>query len=61
MLKRDIWNELEKWKEKNHPLILQGLRQVGKTYIVKEFGKAYYKNVVYLDLKAGKKYHSAFE
>ncbi len=62
MLKRDIWNELVKWKErKHHPLILQGLRQVGKTYIVKEFGKAYYKNVVYLDLRAGKKYHSAFE
>lgn len=61
MLKRDIWEELIKWKErKHHPLIIKGLRQVGKTYIVKEFGKAFYKHIVYIDLRANKTIHKAF-
>ncbi len=62
MLKRDIWNELIAWKERSHhPLVLRGLRQIGKTFIVKEFGKAFYDNVVYLDLRANKTIHKAFE
>ena len=37
LLKRKIWNELESWKNReHHPLIVKGLRQVGKTFIVKE-------------------------
>lgn len=41
MLKRKILNSLELWKnkEKHKSLILSGARQVGKTYIVREFGK----------------------
>ena len=61
MLKRDIWEKLIQWKERDHhPLIIKGLRQVGKTYIVKEFGKEFYKHIVYIDLRANKTIHNAF-
>ncbi len=48
---RNVINELIKWKESpdRKPLILLGARQVGKTYILKHFGKAYYKNVAYIN------------
>lgn len=62
MLKRSILNELVMWKNrKHHPLIIKGLRQVGKTYIVKEFGKEYYEHVVYIDLRSNTVIHSAFD
>lgn len=40
-MERSIYNKLVEWKNKrNHkPLILNGARQVGKTYILQEFGK----------------------
>ena len=61
MLKRDIWDRLIAWKEKeHHPLIIKGLRQTGKTYIVKKFGEANYQSTVYLDLRANIQVHSAF-
>ena len=61
MLKRDIWNDLIAWKErKHHPLVLSGLRQIGKTFIVKLFGKEYYESVVYIDLRSEKSIHSVF-
>ena len=48
---RNIINELVRWKESSDrkPLILLGARQVGKTYILKHFGKTYYKNVAYIN------------
>lgn len=62
MLKRDIWNKLIEWKSrKHHPLVIKGLRQIGKTFIVREFGKAFYSNVVYLDLRANTTIHKAFD
>lgn len=62
MLQREIWNELIAWKgRKHHPLIIKGLRQIGKTFIVKQFGETYYENVIYLDLRANKAVHKAFE
>jgi len=62
MLKRSIMKDLENWKNRaHHPLVISGLRQIGKTFIVKEFGKRYYENVVYLDLRANKLVHKAFE
>ena len=50
-MKRNILKELIKWKESHNrkPLILNGARQVGKTYILQEFGRLYYKNVAYLN------------
>ena len=62
MLKRSIWNKLLSWKNSpHHPLILAGLRQTGKTYIVREFGKENYENVVYLDMRKEVRFHSIFE
>ena len=62
MLERTIWSDLIEWKSHNHhPLIVRGLRQVGKTFIVREFGKAFYDNVVYLDLRANRTIHKVFD
>lgn len=62
MLKRNVWNELIEWKNRpHHPLVIKGLRQIGKTYIAKEFGKRFYDNVIYLDLRANVAVHKAFE
>lgn len=62
MLKRSIWDKLVSWKIRpHHPLILSGLRQIGKTYIVREFGKDNYESVVYIDLRKEKRFHSVFE
>lgn len=48
-MERLIINELVKWKTSSDrkPLLLKGARQVGKTYVLLEFGKKYYDNVVY--------------
>ena len=49
---REITEELIKWKEKarRKPLLMLGVRQCGKTYVIKEFAKDYFKNYVYLNL-----------
>ncbi|MBP5156606.1 MAG: AAA family ATPase [Treponema sp.] len=62
MLKRDILGELAAWKNRpHHPLVLKGLRQIGKTFTAKKFGNEFYENVVYLDLRANRSVHRAFE
>ncbi|SHH93880.1 hypothetical protein SAMN02745229_01239 [Butyrivibrio fibrisolvens DSM 3071] len=62
MLKRDIWDKLIDWKNRDHhPLVIRGLRQIGKTYIVREFGKEFFESCIYIDLRANKTVHSAFE
>ena len=50
-MKRFIMNDLIKWKDSinRKPLILKGARQVGKTYILKEFGHDNYDNVAYFN------------
>ena len=52
-MKRKIYNDLLAWKESEtrKPLILQGARQVGKTYIVNMFGADNYANVVYCNFE----------
>ena len=47
---RKAIEQLLEWKNKKEhkPLILQGARQVGKTWLMKEFGKKYYKQVAYI-------------
>lgn len=53
MFKRKIYNEMLAWKNDDHKkaLIIKGLRQVGKTTIVKKFAEDNYKNVVYINFK----------
>lgn len=50
-MKRKIYKNLCDWKHKNNrkPLIILGARQVGKTWIMKEFGMNEYRNVVYVN------------
>ncbi len=53
MFKRKVYEEMLKWKNtKDHkPLIIKGLRQIGKTTIAREFGKNNYKSVILLDFR----------
>lgn len=50
---RKITGFLEEWKNSRYrkPLILQGARQVGKTYSILEFGRMYYENVAYFNFE----------
>ena len=52
-MKRKILESLVEWKtsEERKPLLLNGARQVGKTYILEEFGKAHFENVIYLNME----------
>ena len=49
-MKRDAMHNLESWMASRHrkPLILQGARQVGKTWLVQEFGRLHYSKVAYV-------------
>ncbi len=62
-MNREIINNLIKWKDlKNRkPLIIHGARQVGKTYIVKEFGKKYYENLIYVNFETNKELSSQID
>lgn len=50
-MKRIILDKLLSWKKSPYrkPLILKGVRQVGKTWILKEFGRQFYDNVAYFN------------
>lgn len=53
-MERIILRDLIKWKENTRdrqPLLLYGARQVGKTYILQEFGRDYYKNSIYINFE----------
>lgn len=53
-MKRKITQQLIEWKNSSarKPLILNGARQVGKTFILREFGRENYKNTVYVNLES---------
>lgn len=55
--------DLIKWKNSKYrkPLILKGARQVGKTYIVKEFGKENYEDVAYFNFDHDEDLYNIFE
>lgn len=52
-MERLLISELEKWKAKSDrkPLILRGARQVGKTWLLKDFGKKCFKDVCYVNFE----------
>ncbi|WP_434311448.1 ATP-binding protein [Hominifimenecus sp. rT4P-3] len=60
---RKIMCFLETWKDNEHrkPLILQGARQVGKTYSILEFGRTHYENVAYFNFETNPKLNETFE
>jgi len=63
LMERLILNDLLKWKESKYrkPLILKGVRQVGKTWVLKEFGKRYYENTAYFNFDENEEYRQFFE
>ena len=63
MMERKVTKYLLKWKNSPYrkPLILQGARQVGKTYILLEFGKKHYENVAYFNFETNPSLIRTFE
>jgi predicted AAA+ superfamily ATPase len=63
LLERLALNDLLKWKQSKHrkPLILKGVRQVGKTWILKELGKRFYDNVAYFNFDEQEELAEFFE
>ena len=62
-MQRFILQKLLKWKNSKYrkPLILKGVRQVGKTWILKEFGRKYYDNTAYFNFDENEEYKQFFE
>ena len=62
-LKRNALQQLIEWKnsEDRKPMVLKGARQVGKTWLMKEFGKNCYKNFVYFNFDEEDELKSVFK
>lgn len=62
-MERFILNDLMRWKESKYrkPLIMKGVRQVGKTWILKEFGRRYYESTAYFNFEENPEYRQFFE
>jgi predicted AAA+ superfamily ATPase len=62
-MKRTLYQNLLKWKFKEirKPLLVQGARQVGKTYLLEEFGNREYNDLAYFNFEKTKDLHSLFE
>lgn len=60
---RKILDFLKAWKDNPYrkPLVLQGARQVGKTYSILEFGRTHYENVAYFNFETNPKLNATFE
>lgn len=62
-MKRDVWDDLLAWKSrKNHkPLIVSGVRQCGKTWLLKSFGSSAYSSYAYFNFEGNPQLHAVFE
>ncbi len=62
-MQRELLKNLLQWKNKvdRKPLIIRGARQVGKTWLLKEFGKTHYINIAYVNFETARSLHSIFE
>ncbi len=63
IMQRDFIQKLIEWKDskRRKPLILTGVRQCGKTYLLKEFGSEYFDNFCYINFESAGKYSAIFE
>lgn len=63
MIKRNLMAQLAAWQHetKRKPLILRGVRQCGKTWLLQEFGKRCFGNVAYFNFERNEKLFSIFE
>src|SRR5438067_11244275 len=62
-MKRYCYTKLEQWKASpsRKPLVLMGARQVGKTYLLKEFGRNAFQSILYANFEENKDLHEFFE
>ena len=62
-MRRTAMEKLVAWKssDERKPMVLKGARQVGKTWLMKEFGKNYYKSFVYFNFDEEDELKSIFE
>ena len=62
-MERIKMEELVRWKEKpgRKPLILKGARQVGKTWLMKEFGERYFDQTAYVNLDRNSRMRRVFD
>lgn len=62
-IERDIMSALLKWKQRSErkPLIIQGARQIGKTWIMRKFGEEYFDYVAYFNFDASEELCREFE
>ncbi len=62
-MERLMIKQLLAWKNSRYrkPLILKGVRQVGKTWILREFGRRYYENTAYFNFDENEEYRQFFE
>lgn len=62
-LRRDIIESLVKWKESGQrkPLVIQGARQIGKTWVMQKFGELYYEHVAYFNFDSSEELCREFE
>ncbi len=62
-IKRDIMSALVRWKQRpdRKPLIIQGTRQIGKTWVMKKFGEENFKYVAYFNFDASEELCREFE
>ena len=60
---REKLKGLEEWKNSKNrmPLIIRGARQVGKTWLMQEFGKKYYKKVAYVNFDGNERMERLFQ
>ncbi|HOW30685.1 MAG TPA: ATP-binding protein [Bacteroidales bacterium] len=61
-MKRSLLNSLAEWKNSQHrkPLILRGARQVGKTWLLREFGRTQYNQVLYVNFETNRHLRNLF-
>ena len=62
-MQRELLQSLIEWKKNDDrkPLIIRGARQVGKTWLMKEFGNKHYKNIAYVNFETALSLHHIFE
>lgn len=60
---REKIEELKKWKKSSNrkPLIIRGARQVGKTWLMKEFGENFYEKYAYINFDDNSRMNKLFE
>ena len=63
MIERNLMKKLADWKQSatRKPLILRGVRQCGKTWLLQEFGKRCFQNVAYFNFERNERLFSVFE